>query len=237
MPHVSLDQIEKVAAFFALAVLVLAATALSEIGRSIIISSATRFIKSRFGETLKSIPIIGAGLGLTNDLIANAPERSSEAGYGDGVARPRYQLAKQQVLKRLNEAASIRSKRAILARVFTGVAGSLTFAQYIIGGILGSSFFQQKTPPNIIGASGLFVLVASLLTHHYHPDVSGQNNSVAATKLNALIRRTEDRMVVIEAQLDDGDDPKLMLELLEKLTAEINEITSPSQPVVKSKGR
>jgi len=64
-----------------------------------------------------------------------------------------------------------------------------------------------------------------------------QNNAVAATKLNALIRRTEVRMVVIDARLGDGDDPKSMLELLEKLTAEINEITSTSQPVVKSKGR
>jgi hypothetical protein len=44
-------------------------------------------------------------------------------------------------------------------------------------------------------------------------------------------------MVVIDARLGDGDDPKSMLELLEKLTAEINEITSTSQPVVKSKGR
>jgi hypothetical protein len=173
-------------------------------------------------------------LGATLDLMGGDLPKPKEP-EADQKTRPRSNLAKQQLMKRLNEAVVLRNKKAIGGAIFKGVAGLLSFAQYIVGGILASSFVQQKSTPDLIGALGVFVLLASLLTQKYHPEVSGQTSSLLALKLDAVIRRTEDRMVIIEAKATDADDPQQFLEELERLTAEINEISMPMPALPKPK--
>jgi hypothetical protein len=142
---------------------------------------------------------------------------------------PRSFAAKQQVLRRIEDARSIQAKRQGSATASTWSARSLTFGQYVVGGVLASSFVQTKISPPLIGALGVLVLLASLITQHYHPEVSAQVASQKAEQLESLIRESEDRVVVIETTADPKqDDPKPLLGLLENISAQLRTITAVS---------
>ena len=138
----------------------------------------------------------------------------------------RFKLAKQQVLVRLRDARQARQKQQSLARWSRWSANSLTFGQYVIGGVMATSFVQKSLSPEIVGVFGVLVVAASLLKQHYHPDINAQNAAQRAGQLEALIRQSEDRLVVIETTMEPAaDDPALVLELLERVSAELTRIT------------
>lgn len=100
---------------------------------------------------------------------------------------------------------------------------------------MATSFVQKSLSPDIIGVFGVLVVVSSLLKQHYHPEVNAQTGLQRAHQLEGLIRQSEDRLVVIEANLQDAhDDPSLVLELLEKISAELTAITMPTPETSKS---
>ncbi len=149
------------------------------------------------------------------------------ARVGAAAERPRFNLAKRQVLARMEEARVLLAKKEGAARASLWSARSLTFGQYVIGGVLASSFVQQKTSPQIIGVLGILVLLASLITQHYHPEVAAKVASQKAEQLKDLLRRSEDCLVGFEATMDaDNDDPTPLLELLRTITSELSRITS-----------
>jgi hypothetical protein len=115
------------------------------------------------------------------------------------------------------------AKKEGAAKASLWSARSLTFGQYVIGGVLASSFIQQKTSPQIIGVLGILVLLASLITQHYHPEVAAKMASQKAEQLKDLLRRSEDCLVAFEATMDtDSDDPTPLLELLRTITSELS---------------
>jgi hypothetical protein len=70
----------------------------------------------------------------------------------------------------------------------------LTFGQYVIGGVLASSFVQQALTPAAVGFLGVLVLLASLIKQQFHPDVRASQAAQTVSKLRALIRYAEDRV-------------------------------------------
>jgi hypothetical protein len=144
-----------------------------------------------------------------------------------GSNRPRFKLAKRQVFVRMEEARTLLARKEGSAKASLWSARCLTFGQYVIGGVLASSFVQQKTSPQIIGVLGILVLLASLITQHYHPEVAAKVASQKADQLKDLLRRSEDCLVGFEATMDeDLDDPTPLLELLRTITSELSRITS-----------
>ncbi len=137
----------------------------------------------------------------------------------------RFQIAKRQVLHRLKEAQALQEKKQTSATASIWSARSLTIGQYVIGGVLASSFIQQHIPSTIVGVLGVLVLLASLISQRFHPEVTAQIAMQKAAQLEVMIRQSEDRIVVIETTQGDGDDPQKMLELLEKASRELNAIT------------
>ena len=145
------------------------------------------------------------------------------------LERPRTGHAMRQVLVRLDEAREMQRRQYSLATVSIWSARLLTFGQYVIGGVLASSFVQQKTSPEVIGVFGVLVLLASLITQHYHPELSAQVASQKAELLGVLIRESEDRIVVIETTCDPEKDlPIPILDLLERISAELKVISAIS---------
>lgn len=143
-----------------------------------------------------------------------------------GSLPSRFKLAKQQVLVRIGDARQARQKQLSLARRSRWSANSLTFGQYVIGGVMATSFVQKSLSPEIAGIFGVLVVVASVLKQHYNPDVNAQNAAQRANQFEALIRQSEDRLVVIETTAEPAaDDPALLLELLERISAELTRIT------------
>lgn len=152
------------------------------------------------------------------------------------LRKPRFELAKKQVVRRLEEARELQVRKTSSAKVSKLSAGLLTFAQYIIGGVLASSFVQQETSPAVIGLFGVLVLLASLVSQHFHPEASAQTAALKADQIGALIREAEDRIVVIEAKSSAEDDPQAVLDLLERISAQLNAITlTPSVPASATK--
>ncbi len=142
------------------------------------------------------------------------------------VLTPRIDAAKAQVTIRLEDARNIRARQKRLAKWGKLSANSLTFGQYIIGGMMTTAFVQKSLSANIIGIFGVLVLLSSLLKQHYNPEIAAQNALQRASQLEVLIRQSEDRIVVIDAKRDpDTDDPEPLLELLERISGEISRIT------------
>lgn len=164
------------------------------------------------------------GVGGNIEIAGYESEIIFRSGEKD-LRTPRSDLAKAQVLLRVGEARSAARKQQRLTTWARLSSNSLTFGQYVIGGVMATSFAQKSLSPDIIGIFGLLVVAASLLKQHYHPDVNAQNAAQHAAELEALIRQSEDRLVVIAATRDSNDDPNLLLELLEKLSADLTKIT------------
>jgi hypothetical protein len=122
---------------------------------------------------------------------------------------------------------------------------SLTFGQYVIGGVMATPFVQKSLSPAIIGVFGVLVVAASLLKQHYHPDVTAQSAAQRAGQIEALVPQSEDRLVVIEMTAEPtADDPVLMLEVMERVSAELTRITlapvepaPPARAVAKQQGK
>ena len=75
----------------------------------------------------------------------------------------------------------------------------LTIGQYIIGGLLASSFVQQSLRPDLVGVLGLLVLISSLIYQHFRPDIQLRGAMSRSLRLRALIRSVEDDIYAIRS--------------------------------------
>jgi hypothetical protein len=100
--------------------------------------------------------------------------------------------------------------------------------QYIVGGLLASSFVQESLSPKLVGSLGLLVLIASLIKQHFHPELSVQNATTKAAQLKALIRRSEHQLAILDAKVASGQDhTDAMISLLMTITERLTEIEMP----------
>jgi hypothetical protein len=97
-----------------------------------------------------------------------------------------------EVDTRLAEARNALRRQHRAARLNRWTANSLTVGQYIIGGLLATSFVQNSLSPSVVGFIGLLVLVSSLIHQRFRPDIKARNAAERAVKLRDLIRRGED---------------------------------------------
>lgn len=125
---------------------------------------------------------------------------SPSAEY-EGVAEPECDV-------RLNEARDYLQRQEAMARWNCRAAASLTFSQYIVGGILATSFVQEALPREVVGFLGLLVLIASLIHHRYRPDIYARCARERAVQLRALIRKAEDALYAIRS--GKADAPSLL---------------------------
>jgi hypothetical protein len=79
------------------------------------------------------------------------------------------------------------------------MSGLLIIGQYIVGGLLASSFVQQSLSPALVGALGVLVLLSSLIYQHFRPDIRLRGALGRALRLEALSREAEDDLFAIEA--------------------------------------
>ncbi len=143
---------------------------------------------------------------------------------------PRFLKAKSQVLVRINDARTSRADQFFSSRRGRWASNSLIFGQYVIGAAMATSFTRETLSPKIISIFGLLVVLSTVVKQHYHPEINAQIASQKVDQLEALIRQSEDRLVIIETTMtDDSDDPAAILELLEKISAELTKISSTTK--------
>ena len=98
----------------------------------------------------------------------------------------------QPALDRLEEVKTALSRQQSLATANRWMNRLLTVGQYIIGGLLASSFVQQSLSREMVGALGLLVLISSLIYQHFRPDLQLRGAMGRSLRLGALIRQSDD---------------------------------------------
>ena len=158
------------------------------------------------------------GVASTIVLPGVGPAIGTAIGYGAGIladiSSGRRIDPAQFVRLRLEEASAALMHQLRMARWHKSAALLLTFSQFIVGGVLASSFAQQSVSPSIMGALGLLVLMASLVRQHYQPDVESAAARARVTRLRALLREIEDELLL-------RDDAELDLSTARTLSARI----------------
>src|SRR5579864_3843459 len=101
--------------------------------------------------------------------------RTIDAAYQPPRVPTPSQVAKERALARIEEAKDTFRRQTSSARWSTISGNFLSVAQYIIGGLLASSFVQESLSPRLVGSLGLLVLLASLIKQHFHPEVGADN--------------------------------------------------------------
>jgi hypothetical protein len=99
----------------------------------------------------------------------------------------------------------------------------LTFGQFIIGGLLATSFLQENLSKSVIGVIGLLVLTSSLVRQYYHPDIQAAAATGRAAKLKAMIRKAQDQLYLLDEKVADALPRHKILEMLSNGLAEIEE--------------
>ncbi len=154
-------------------------------------------------------------------------------------ARPTL-ITRELVVVRIDEAVKARAEQLGTAKWSKVSSNSLITAQYIIGGVLASSFVQESLNPKWIGAMGVVVLIASLFRQQFHPEINAREARTKASKLKALIRTTEDQLAILDAKIASGQDHSdAMIALLTQIRERLTEIEDPeaieSKPSVLNK--
>jgi hypothetical protein len=138
------------------------------------------------------------------------------------------QVARDQILVRLNEVTlAVRAQEgtAKAARISNIL---LTVGQYVIGGVLASSFVQESLSPKWVGLLGVLVLIASLVKQQFHPELNAEDARKKASQLKALIRTSEDQLAILDAKMASGKDHSdALIALLTQITRRLNEIEYP----------
>jgi hypothetical protein len=143
-------------------------------------------------------------------------------------ARSPHSIARWHVNIRLKEARTARTKEHSSAKVLHFLSRFLTFAQVVVGGVLATSFVQQSLSSRTVGIFGVLVLLASLVKQQYHPEIDAGEASQKASKLEALIRFSEDELTSIDARSSKGEDrTDALINLRDRISRGITEIENP----------
>lgn len=106
------------------------------------------------------------------------------------------ELRMEHVSRRFEEARMLLVKQEALARLNSRATFFLGIGQYIVGGILATSFVQDKLSPTLAGALGIVVIGSQLINQAFHPSVLAKNAKSRAVRLRQIIREAEDQLAV-----------------------------------------
>jgi hypothetical protein len=138
------------------------------------------------------------------------------------------QVARLHIEARLKEAEFSQKEQQRESKSSKTTSTLLVIGQYIIGGVLASSFIQESLTPKLVGCLGVVVLIASLFRQQFHPEINAEDARKKASQLKALIRFSEDQLSILDAQIAAGQDhTDAMIALMSQITQRLTEIESP----------
>lgn len=176
-------------------------------------------------ETFRELRKVTVGAGSTKR------HRTHDSAFkGAPAAQPPSpsEVATDRALSRIDEAKKAMAQQKSARRWSTISANLLTVSQYVIGGVLASSFVQEALSTRIVGLLGVLVLIASLIKQHFHPELSAANSQKKHAQLKALIRTSEDQLTILDAKILTGQDhTDAMIALLTSITQRLTEIENP----------
>ena len=163
------------------------------------------------------IAAVASGVGA---LIAAQAKRL--LAYHPGEIQIAFEATANPVTdSRLPEVRNALSRQESIAKWNGRANTSLTFGQYVVGGVLASSFVQESLTPQVVGFLGVLVLVSSLVHQRYRPDLQASGARQRVMKLRALIREIEDDLFALR---DGYEDAPSVYEIRQKASAGLSDV-------------
>ncbi len=172
----------------------------------------------RLTELKKELQITVNGLQAKNEVVKGGLIFPSTPESKSAVIR-------QRVAARLKEASTAMEDQLSRKKRSKFASNALTVGQYILGGLLASSFVQQSMNPTWVGAMGVLVLVASLIKQNFHAEIDANDAQRKAAQLLSLIRISEDDLTILDEKINRGEDHSdEMIQLMKSITKHFTEI-------------
>jgi preprotein translocase subunit SecF len=166
-------------------------------------------------EILENLPVAA-------EIVYKGSKTRDSASKLGNVA---LEVARGRVVARIAEVNAFRTAQDKKARISSWSSNLLTVAQYVIGGVLASSFVQESLTPKWVGALGVLVLVASLFKQQFHPEIDAEQARKKSAQAVALVRSSEDRLAILDAKTSSGEDHSdAMAKLMTEITQGLNEV-------------
>ena len=168
-----------------------------------------------------SLELIAAGAGAAGTIISAFLSLLAKRGRYILVANERQETRDLESEIRLSELKSMLSDEDGRKSLYRYASASLVFGQFVVGGLLASSFIAKSLNETIIGILGLLVLASSLVNQHFRPDLLHKVAAQKVHRLRTLKRWTEDQLYeVTRAPLNEDR----LLEIRRKVTATLEQI-------------
>jgi hypothetical protein len=205
------------------------ATVVGAISAIVAKAAAQRYGDRRLSELKKETTITVNGIAVGGNagkaLLGDAQEievsdgkRQPEFAKKAAPIRARVIIVRQDVERFLEEQIS-RKKKSSLA------SNTLTVGQYIIGGLLASSFVSQYMNPVVTGSLGVLVLLSSLIKQNFSPDIDASDAKRKEAQLLELIRETDNELSILDSKIASGEDQTdAMIALLRATSKQLSDI-------------
>ena len=160
----------------------------------------------------ESFPVLGAALAALTAILS-----AVAATFGKRVGNKKTPETKgtprdYKAEIRLTLVTILLTREIERRQVFSAASGLLIFSQFVVGGILASSFVIRTLGENLIGLLGLLVLLSSLINQQFRPDLLRRASSDKLRRLRSLKRKLEDDLyIATRSEVTDSDLIKLRL--------------------------
>jgi hypothetical protein len=152
------------------------------------------------------------------ELLSGSTISSAEgATRRGGMDTPLPDAVSQLISTRLQETRAMADKAKSRAH-WSGFADVLlTTGDYVVGGVLTTSFAQHELPSFLVGGLGLVVLISSMAQQLFHPERIKVHAARKAAQLRKLARETEEMRLVVE----NAPSGKARIEIIQRLSQEL----------------
>lgn len=147
------------------------------------------------------------------ERVAKVTINETGVGIPDAIETPE-ERKRRHLRKRMFEVEQAIEHYTSEASVNRWSNNLLVGGQYVVGGLLASSFIQQSLPPQLVGVMGLVVLGATIVHQRYRPDVKYRITREKISLLRSTLRRSQDQL----AAFADPDISKIINALSQALS-------------------
>jgi hypothetical protein len=154
----------------------------------------------------------------------------SSWGYKSGSTEV-TDKALSHIDKRLKELKDYLARQEAMEKRNRFSGGFLTIGQYIVGGVLATSFIQETLSNQITGFLGVLVLVASIIHQRFRPDLKVASARNRVTRLKKILRSANDQVNRIGIEHMAGSPELLLAEnkIASLISAQISEVEESEQ--------
>ena len=133
--------------------------------------------------------------------------------------------------KRLKELKTYLEAQESIEKTNRWSGGFLTVGQYIVGGVLATSFIQETLSGQIIGFLGVLVLVSQIVHQRFRPDLRAASARSRVVRLKRMLRSAHDQIDRVRIEHFEESPERLIAEnkIASLISAQISEVEETEQ--------